>query len=71
MAYGPSTHRPIVAVLYYTTSRHLHAAKLIVFNVVGDVKRNDGKEAWGMGLNFRFPWQKKKDKEDAEKKAKK
>ena len=37
---------------------------------VGDVKRNDGKEAWGMGLNFRFPWQKKKDKED-KKEAKK
>lgn len=38
----------------------------------GDVQRNEGKEAWGMGLNFKFPWQKKKDKETADKaKAKK
>lgn len=32
----------------------------------GDVQRNEGKEAWGMGLNFKFPWQKKKEKEDSE-----
>ena len=28
----------------------------------GKVKRNEGKEAWGMGLNFKFPWLKKKEK---------
>ncbi len=33
----------------------------------GDVQRNEGKEAWGMGINFKFPWQKKKEKEDKEK----
>lgn len=34
---------------------------------LGDVQRNEGKEAWGMGINFKFPWQKKKEKEDKEK----
>ena len=33
----------------------------------GDVQRNEGKESWGMGVNFKFPWQKKKDKEDKDK----
>lgn len=35
----------------------------------GDVQRNEGKEAWGMGINFKFPWQKKKEKEDKERAA--
>lgn len=34
----------------------------------GDVQRNEGKESWGMGVNFKFPWQKKKEKEDQDKK---
>ncbi|KAL3150343.1 hypothetical protein ABBQ32_000187 [Trebouxia sp. C0010 RCD-2024] len=36
---------------------------------LGDVQRNEGKEAWGMGINFKFPWQKKKEKEDKERAA--
>lgn len=38
-------------------------------DVPGDVQRNEGKEAWGMGINFKFPWQKKKEKKDAQDKA--
>lgn len=36
----------------------------------GDVQRNEGKEAWGMGLNFKFPWQKKKEKKEKDAKDK-
>ena len=34
----------------------------------GDVQRNEGKEAWGMGINFKFPWQKKKEKKEKDEK---
>lgn len=35
---------------------------------LGDVKRDEGKTPWGMDLkldtNFKFPWQKKEEKEE-------
>lgn len=45
----------------------VEAIQATCVSLAGDVKRNDGKEAWGMGLNFKFPWQKKKEKAEAKK----
>lgn len=51
---------PILSVAVMTT---------LAVIVSGDVQRNEGKEAWGMGINFKFPWQKKKEKKDEQDKA--